>query len=81
MENNDSQKSSRYYVPFHIIVKAVSGNPVAIMKTVQYFDGFITKASYRPYNIFGGGQIYLSDPELKDELIIRLIEAILKFKM
>ena len=70
-----------YYLPFQIIKAAVSGNPSAIMKVLQNFDGFMTYMSKRKYRIYGEGEIYLPDPELNDELIIRLIEAVMKFKL
>ena len=70
-----------YCLPFQIIKAAVSGNPSAIMKVLQNFDGFMTYMSKRKYRIYGEGEIYLPDPELKDELIIRLIEAVMEFKL
>ena len=80
MKKND-YTSKIYLLPFQIIKAAVSGNPSAIMKVLQNFDGFMTYMSKRKYRIYGEGEIYLPDPELKDELIIRLIEAVMKFKL
>ena len=80
MEKNESNNSV-YYLPLQIIKAAVSGNPSAIMKVLQNFDGFMTYMSKRKYRIYGEGEIYLPDPELKDELIIRLIDVVMQFKL
>ena len=76
-----NDQNEKNYLPFPVIKSAASGDPMAIKIVIKHFDGYMTECSKRKYKLFGGGSIYLPDPEIKDELIIRLIEASMSFKL
>ena len=68
-------------LPFQTIKDAVAGDPASVAVIVRHFGGYMTRMSERVYLVYGGGSVMLPDPEIRDELVIRLIEAIRKFKL
>lgn len=81
MDINRNRKNDKGLLPYEVIKKAKSGDPESIRIVVQHFDWYMDYCSKRPYRLYKNGYVYLKDQEIKDELALRLLEAIAKFRM
>lgn len=78
MSNSQKERGS---LPFEVIVAANAGDPQAVMKIVKHYEGFMMMHAKRLYMKPNGESGYAVDQEIYDELLIKLIEAILSFKI
>lgn len=64
---------------YEMIEKAVSGDKIAIMDLLEYYDAYISKVCLRPLYNKSGKVDMIVDTELKGRIQTELIQAILKF--
>ena len=81
MNTNTNRKNEKGLLPYEVIKKAKSGDSESVRIVVQHFDWYMDYCSRRPYRIYENRYVYLKDQEIKDELILKLLEAIAKFRM
>ena len=81
MDANRDHKNEQGLLPYEVIRKAKAGDPESVEIVVRHFDWYMNNCSIRPYRVYENSYVYLPDQEIKDELILRLLEAITKFKM
>ena len=81
MDANRDHKNEQGLLPYEVIRKAKTGDPESVKIVVRHFDWYMSSCSIRPYRVYENSYVYLPDQEIKDELIVRLLEAITKFKM
>ena len=68
-------------VPFETIKAATEGNLDAIEKVLDHFDPYITSLARGLYIKPNGDYQYVIDQQLHDEISVKLIDAILKFRI
>lgn len=68
-------------VSFEVIVLATDGEPEAINRILDHYEGYIAKLSLRPLNDEYGNQYMIVDETLRGRLKTRLITKILNFKI
>lgn len=66
-------------INYEIICAAVNGDPEALNEIVRHYGGYLNILS-REASSNGSDKFYV-DNTLKDEITIKLIEAITKFKI
>ena len=77
---SDSQKE-RGLLPFEIIVAANEGKPEAIAVVMKHYESYMMELAKRHFVKPNGESNYAVDYEIYDELMIKLMEAILSFKI
>lgn len=77
-KNSDREKG---LLPFEVIAAATTGDPEAVLKVIRNYEPYITLQAKRWFVKPNGESSYQVDQEIYDELIIKLIEAILSFKI
>lgn len=77
---SDSLKE-RGLLPFDIIVAANEGKPEAIGIVIKHYESYMLENAKRRFVKPNGESNYAVDQEIYDELLIKLIEAILSFKI
>ena len=78
---NIRQKNSDDLVPFITIREAVEGRPEAIGRILDHFDPYIRSLSRGLYIKPNGEYQYVIDKQMHDEIAVKLIDAILKFRI
>lgn len=69
-------------LPFYeMIEKAVSGDKIAIIDLLKYYDAYISKVCLRPLYNKSSKVDMIVDTELKSKIQTELIQAILKFEL
>ena len=69
-------------LPFYeMIEKAVSGDKIAIIDLLKYYDAYISKVCLRPLYNKSSKVDMIVDTELKVKIQTELIQAILKFEL
>ncbi len=81
MNRESSKHNEKGLLPFEIIEAANAGDPEAIMSVLQHYEKYITMQAKREYMQPNGTSIYMVDQMIWDELVIKLIEAVLKFDL
>ena len=66
---------------YEMIEKAVSGDKIAIMDLLEYYDAYISKVCLRPLYNKSGKVDMIVDTELKGRIQTELIQEILKFEL
>ena len=79
MKSDDPREKG--LLPFEVIVAATKGEPEAMLKVMKRYEGFMTEQSKRWYVKPSGESNFAPDQEIYDELLIRLIEVVLSFKI
>lgn len=81
MTKNSSAPKERGLLPFDVIVAANAGNPDAVLSVIKHYESFMLKQAKRRFVKPNGDSSYAVDQEIFDELIDKLIEAVLFFKI
>ena len=69
-------------LPFYeMIEKAVSGDKIAIIDLLKYYDAYISKVCLLPLYNKSSKVDMIVDTELKGKIQTELIQAILKFEL
>ena len=68
-------------VPFETIKAATEGNLEAIEIILEHFDPYITSLAKGLYIRPNGEYQYVIDQQVHDEISVKLIDAILKFRI
>lgn len=76
-------KSKRYsnLIPYNTIVKASSGDILAINEVLKHYEGYIKELSTREMYDENGKLHYFVDETLRQRMGTKLITRILKFKV
>lgn len=77
-KNNERRKK---VVPFNVILEAKAGIPEAIMAVVKHYESFINVLAQREIRCSDGSYRKTVDPDVRDELLIKLMQAIKAFKI
>ena len=77
---SDSQRE-RGLLPFEIIVAANEGDPEAVATIMKHYESYMKEQAKRWFVKPNGESNYAVDYEIYDELMIKLMEAILSFKI
>ena len=80
------KKTNRQYhngklMPYEVIKVAKQGNVEAIEKIIDHYEGYINSVSTGLYIKPNGECEYVIDRQMHDEIVVRIIGAILKFKI
>lgn len=67
-------------LPYETILKASKGDVFALDKVVRYFSRYINKLATHVFYDDCGGVHYWVDPEIKHQLEMKLVVAVLKFR-
>lgn len=85
IENTNERKAGMRKtneLPFYeMIEKAVSGDKIAIIDLLKYYDAYISKVCLRPLYNKSSKVDMIVDTELKGKIQTELIQAILKFEL
>ena len=77
---SDNQKE-KGLLPFEVIASANEGNPEAIAAVMKHYESYMKEQAKRWFVKPNGESNYAVDYEIYDELMIKLMEAILSFKI
>ena len=74
-------KSVQKCPTYHLIVTAVDGNENAVNKMLQFYDAYISKASFRPLYDMHGNVYVAVDMELKGRIREAIMQMVGKFEL
>ena len=77
----NSQYNERDLIPYEVIKAATQGDVEAIEKILDHYEGYINSVSRGLYIKPNGECQYVIDRQLHDEIVVRIIEAILDFEI
>lgn len=68
-------------IPYPVIICAVQGDPTAMDQVIVHFNPYIAYLSRRNVRDEEGFLIMITDPEIEAQLISRLVQAVVRFKI
>ena len=81
MRKKNRTNNDENLVPFKTIKAATEGDIDAIGKILDHFDPYINSVARGLYIKPNGEYQYVIDQQLHDEIAVKLIDAILKFRI
>ena len=78
-ENKSWQRKK--LLPYPVIICAVQGDPTAMDQVIVHFNPYIAYLSRRNVRDEEGFLIMITDPEIEAQLISRLVQAVVRFKI
>ena len=81
MKDRNSSQNEKGLLPFEMIRAANEGDLDAIVSVIVHYESYIRMQARRYYTKPNGQSEYATDDEIYDELVMKLIDAILSFDM
>ena len=81
MNGNISDLDESGLLPYHVIVAATRGDPDAMKRVMQHYEGYIAYLSVRKLCDERGNTYYGIDEDIRDRLRSRLMRAVLDFEV
>ena len=75
------QYNERDLIPYDVIKAATQGDIEAIERILDHYEGYINSVSRGLYIKPNGECQYVIDRQLHDEIVVKIIEAILNFEI
>ena len=80
-KKTNRQYHKRKLIPYEVIKAAKQGNVEAIGKIIDHYEGYINSVSTGLYIKPNGECEYVIDRQMHDEIVVRIIGALLEFEI
>lgn len=77
----NTEKDERGLLPYPVIIAATKGDPAAMGIVVQQYESYIATLSMRKLRDERGNTYYGIDEDIHDRLRLKLMRAVLSFKV
>jgi len=74
-------QDERGLLPYPVIVAATKGEPAAMKMVVEHYDSYISSLAMRKVRDERGNVYYGIDGDVRDRLRVKLMQAVLSFRI
>ena len=78
---SNTENAESGLLPYLVIIAATKGDPEAMNMVVQHYESYIAYLSMRKLRDERGNTYYGIDEDIRDRLRLRLMRAVLSFKV